>query len=170
MKIVVKIIGVLAVLAAFLTCSLGSSRNFDDAEEIGKFEEKIEALKAEIKKENNDQTSELFEKAVTEAKKEAGIKDFPPKSTFENSAMLIALLLVLSIVSAVFLFLPRLTVSMVILGITVVASAILLMIAPDMGEKSRATNVQVAYMAIIPALLAAGLAFVNAKLATKKAS
>jgi hypothetical protein len=170
MKIAIKIIGVLAVLVAFLTCSLGASRNFEDAEEVSEFEKKLENLKAEIRKANSNQTTEAFEKAVASAKKEARIKDLPSKSVFENSAMLIALLLVLSMASGVFLFLPRVTVSMAILGLTILASVALLMIAPDMGEKSRATNVQVAYIASLPALLAALLAFANAKLSTKKVS
>lgn len=172
MKIVVKIIGVLAVLAAFFLCSLGSSRNFSDAEEIGEFQKKLDKFtanfKADFEKTGDKKSAEIFEKALADAKKQNGIKDIPSKSTFENSAMLIALLLVLSIVSAVFLFLPRVTVSMVILGITVLACLGLIMIAPDMGEKSRATNVQVAWLSIIPAFLAALCAFANAKLASPK--
>lgn len=172
MKIVVKIVGILAVLVAFLTCSLGSSRNFSDAEEISDFQKKLDKFTADFKndfeKTGDKKSAEVFEKALAEAKKSAGIKEIPSKSTFENSAMLIALLLLLSVVSAVFLFLPRPTVSMVIFGIAVLASLALIMIAPDMGEKSRATNVQVAWMGIIPALLATGMAFANAKLSTKK--
>ncbi len=173
MKILVKIVGVLAVLIALLTCSLGSSRNFSDAEEITGFEQKLEKLKASVKEElknsNGKQTAEAFEKALADAKKSAGIKDLPSKSTFENSAMLIALLMLLSVVAGVFLFLPRLTTSMIILGIAVLASLTLIMIAPDMGEKSRATNVQVAWMGIIPALLATLCAYLNAKLSANKA-
>jgi hypothetical protein len=42
------------------------------------------------------------------------------------------------------------------------------MIAPDMGEKSRATNVQVAWLASLPAVVATLCAFLNARLTKKK--
>ncbi len=171
MKILVRILGVLAVLASFLFCTLGASRNFEDAEEVVRLNEKmdkdIEELKQNYQAGADAETTKKLEEIVAELKQSPEYKKIPSKDVFENSGMLIATLLVLALVSSVFLFLPRKIVSITLLCLSVLATVALIMIAPDMGEKSRATNVQVAWLSSLPAVSACFCAFLNALLSKK---
>lgn len=166
MKIVIRIVGVIAVLMAVLTCGLGTVRNFNDADAVSKYEKESASLKEKMKGLDAN-TSKLFDKAVDSTLKDAGIDKLPSKGTFQTVGIALALLVVLSIAAGIFTFLPKPKPSTILVGIIIILSIIALSMSPSFaktGMFAKASNFNVALYATIPALIAGVCAFFNGKL------
>ncbi len=173
MKILFRVLGTIALAAALLICGLGAVRNFNDARDVVTYADEIEEsrlLLQSMKEGLGDMMGEDSEMSNTLSEGEEAMNDLPGEGTFKAAAMLMILLLVLSVVSAVFLYVPRQKVALALLALTVIGGIILIAISPsfDTGITGGATNRAIAIAAVIPAFLVALFAFLTTRVKTAK--
>lgn len=167
MKTLLRVFGVILVLAALVISSLGVVRNFRDAEDVAEYENPMNSEITELKAQAELLTGES-KAAVLDSIKQAEdiLKDIPSKSTFTFVGVLMVVLVLTSLVSGVLLFVVREKTAKIILAVTIVAALIAIVISPNIGGglTGGASNRTVAMIAAVPAFLSALFAFLISRM------
>jgi uncharacterized protein YacL len=177
MKTLLKVFGILAVLAALVTCGLSITRNLGDAEDS----KKIGGEKAELVKTVDNYKAMIdstFDGAAkvelqAEMKKATDMLDkIPSTNTFYLMTALIIFLLIVSLYSAVLFFKSNTKTATILLAASLVLFGVLYFISPDIktGEYGPASPRSLALACGIPAVLCALFAFLISKMPGKNAT
>ena len=164
MKIVLRVLGLITVVVTLLICSLGAIRNFADAEDVGALESEMAASKAQIDammKESEQMGASSPETLAAVKEAQDAMNSIPSKSTFTAAGSILAVLALISIVCAIFLFVYNPKVATLLLVLTVILSITVIVISPSIegGITSGATNRALAIAGAIPAFLTALFTF-----------
>jgi hypothetical protein len=173
MKILFRILGIIAVIAAVGIGTLGVIRNFKEAKEMKQAPEFFEQARAEVAtmKEQAKQLSgpeaDEMNKNIAEAEE---ILNIPSAGTFTFIGILMAVLALISLISGVFLFKPGHKITVVLLGAAIVAGAVAIFLSPgNSSEYGPASLRTLSTIVTIPAVLAALFAFILRNGAAKPA-
>jgi ABC-type siderophore export system fused ATPase/permease subunit len=174
MKILLKIVGVLALLISLALGFLAITRTGTDMEAAMELEAKMTESKNKLNEmaKGDAESEKIMKKVQSEMEGEVKKLNIPSSNTFLLLMLILGIILVLSLVSGIFLFVAKKTATTAILGILVVLSLIAYVMSPDLGDNerkytARANNKQVALLAGIPAIIVAACAFGNARIAKK---
>ena len=163
MRILMRILGIIAVIVAVGMGTLGVVRNFGDAKDAKESAPLVEQAKKELEtmKENVKQLSGVEADAMnSEIADMEEMMDIASPGTYTTLGILMALLALTSLISAVFLFKAGGKTTAMILGATLVISLASIVLSPDFSSKYGAmSNRTVAIIVAVPALLAALFAF-----------
>jgi hypothetical protein len=173
MKITLKILGTLLAIVALLASAGGTIRNFRDAGDADSVQAELEAGKAQIeemKKNAGGDAAFSAEMDKSIAQMEAAAAEIPTKSTFTTAGILCAVLALLSVMLIVFQYVSSQKIATVLLVLTLIVGIMAIVMSPEMKETftSGASNRTIAMFAGIPAILAAGCAFLISRM--KKAA
>lgn len=174
MKIFLRILGILALLVALLFSAGGYKINSRDAAAVADDEpNRQEALKqlAFYKEIEKSLSGEKKEEAAAEIKKlEKQIDELPTESTLTTLSYLFIVIGIFSIIIAVFLFIPRVKIAQVLLGLAIVLFAITYFLSPDLhsGSYSGVSNDTAALLAGGPLVLMALFNFLISRITLKK--
>ncbi|RZJ63379.1 MAG: hypothetical protein EOO50_16855 [Flavobacterium sp.] len=175
MKTVLRIFGVLIVLLAFLFIGLSIWRTGTDKDDLRENEIEMTLAKAQLetlKKEAASMTGEskkLMDEQIATA--DAAIKEIPSESILTVIQVLFAVMFVVALAAAIFLFRPNLKFSQILLIGSVVLLLVTYFISPDIerGEYSGMNNTTLALMSGIPVIFAGLFAFLVARKSAVKA-
>ncbi len=163
MRILMRILGIIAVIAAVGMGTLGVIRNFGDAKDAKESAPMVEQAKKdlEVMKENVKQLSGLeADNMNTEIADMEELLNIASPGTYTIIGILMAILALISLISAVFLFKPGHKNAVILLGAAVVASLVAIVLSPDFSSKYGAmSNRTLAIVVAVPAVLAALFAF-----------
>ncbi|MCW4468168.1 hypothetical protein OGH69_04250 [Flavobacterium sp. MFBS3-15] len=163
MRILMRILGIIAVIVAVGMGTLGVVRNFGDAEDAKESAAMVEQAKKDLEtmKENVKQLSgPEADEMNSEIADMEEMMDIASPGTYTTLGIMMALLALASIVSAVFLFKAGGKTAAMLLGATVVIGLAAIVLSPDFSSKYGAmSNRSVAIIVTVPAVLAALFAF-----------
>lgn len=163
MRILMRILGIIAVIVAVGMGTLGVVRSFGDAKDAKEAAPMIEQAKKELEtmKENVKQLSGLEADAMnSEIADMEEMMDIASPGTYTTIGILFVILALTSLISAVFLFKAGGKTALMVLGATVAVSLIAIVLSPDFSSKYGAmSNRTIAIIVAVPAILAALFAF-----------
>ncbi len=174
MKTLLKVLGILALLAALVTCGLSITRNMKDANDSkdlgGKKAEltkSITEIKAMMDGALDGSTKAGFE---AELKKATDMMEkIPSTNTFYAMAGIIVLMLLISLYCGVLFFKNNTKTSTLLLVVSIILFVALYFISPDIetGEYGPAAPRKLALACGIPVALCALFAFLISKMPSK---
>ncbi|WP_146185878.1 hypothetical protein [Flavobacterium album] len=164
MRILMRILGIIAVLAALGMGSLGVVRNFKEAKEMQSSPEVLEqahaeldSMKEQVKQLSGVEADEMNDQIADLEK----MLDLPSAGTFTFIGILMAVLALVSLVAGVFLFKPGHKIATILLGTAIVAGLIAIFLSPgNSSEYGPASLRTLSTIVTIPAVLATFFAFV----------
>lgn len=163
MKIVLRIFGIIAVLAALGMGTLGAIRNFGDAKDAKEAAPMVEQARKDldVMKEQVKNLSGLEADAMNSEIADAEeLLNIASPGTYTFIGILMAVLALISLISAVFLFKPGHKTATILLGAAVVAGLTAIVLSPDFSSKYGAmSNRSLSIAVTIPAVLVALFAF-----------
>jgi uncharacterized protein YacL len=176
MKTLLKVLGIIAVLAALVTCGLSITRNMNDANDS----KDLGGKKAELTKSVTDLKAMMDSTldGATKAGFEAELKKatdmmekIPSTNTFYAMAGIIVLMLLIALYSAVLFFKNNNKTATMLLIASLVLFVALYFISPDIktGENGPAAQRSLALACGIPVVLCALFAFLISKMPGKNA-
>jgi uncharacterized membrane protein YedE/YeeE len=168
MKILVKVLGVIAVLVALLLASLGIIRNFGDAsdastpeytQQMEQAKEMMNQVSGLVGEENMEAVGEEMNKA------KALMENMPSAGTFTMLGVLNIVMLLIALVSGVLLFVMRPKIAMMCLAGSIIVFAVIYFMSPDLdlGPYGPASPKTIALMVGIPVVISAAFAFIANK-------
>jgi len=163
MRILMRILGIIAVIVAVGMGVLSANRNFTDAKDakemgptLEQYRKELDGMKEQVKQLSGFEADSMNE----EIAKAEEMLNLPSPGTFTMIGVLMAILALLSIISAVFLFKPGHKTAVIILGATIVAGLVAIIISPNIStEYGPASNRTLSIVVTVPAVLAALFAF-----------
>ncbi len=165
MKVLLRILGIIAVLVALGMGTLGVKRNLDDAKDakemgatIEQYQKEVAAMKEQVKALSGEEATAMNE----EIEKAEKMLEIPSSGTFTMAAVFIVILMLLSIISAVFLFKAGHKAAVGVFGISVIVGIAAIVMAPkiEANEFSGISNHIIAMIVAIPTVLVALFAFI----------
>lgn len=164
MRILLRILGIIAVLVAVGMGALTVNRNFEDAKDakemattIEQYQKDVATMKEQVKAMSGDEATAMNEE-IAKAEK---MLDIPSPGTFTFIGILMAVLVIVSLISAVFLFKAGHKIAVILLGVAVIAGLAAIVISPNIStEYGPASNRTLSIVVTIPAVIAAFFAFV----------
>jgi uncharacterized protein YacL len=177
MKTLLKVLGILAVLAALVTCGISITRNMNDANDsksLGGKRAELTKSVADLKA-MMDSTLDGATKAGFEAELKTAtdmMEKIPSTNTFYAMAGIIVLMLIIALYSAVLFFKNNTKTATMLLAAGVVLFLVLYFISPDIktGEYGPAAPRSLALACGIPVVLSALFAFLISRMPGKNAS
>lgn len=162
MKILLRVVGVLAVFITIAASSLGAYRNFEDAQSASENNAELAAAKVQLetlKKQRDMMTGQSkIEMDATVKQAEEAIHSVPSASTFTIAGIIMIVMGLLSLVSGIFLFSANPKTKIILLAIIGFA-LIVILISPSQEGMTKASNRAVAIAVSVPAILGALFAF-----------
>ena len=173
MRILLRILGIIAVLAAVGMGALSVNRNFEDAKDakemapqFEQYRKDVADMKEQVKALSGEEATAMNE----EIEKAEKMLDIPSPGTFTLIGILMAVLALVSLVSGIFLFKPGRKIAVMLLGVAIIAGLAAIVISPNIStEYGPASNRMLSIIVTIPAVLAAFFAFILRNGASKPA-
>lgn len=167
MRILLRILGIIAVIAAVGMGTLGVVRNFRDAkdakESAALFEQAskdLDMMKEQVKNMSGAE-ADLMNEQIADAEE---LVNIPSSGTFTILGVMMGLLVLTSLISAVFLFKPGHKTAAIILLSTITLSLVAIVLSPDFSSNYGAiSNRKLAMIVAVPAVLVALFAFIMRK-------
>jgi hypothetical protein len=164
MRILLRILGIIAVLAAVGMGALGVVRNFrdaNDAKESAAFFEQgrkdLDMMKEQVKNLSGEE-ADLMNEQIADAEE---LMNIPSSGTFTVIGVMMGLLVLTSLISAVFLFKPGRKTAAMVLFATIGICIIAIVLSPDFSSNYGAiSNRKLAMIVAVPAVLVALFAFI----------
>ncbi|WP_294821811.1 hypothetical protein [uncultured Flavobacterium sp.] len=158
-----RILGIIAVLAAVGMGALSANRNFTDAKDakemaptLEQYRTELEGMKEQVKQLSGFEADSMNEQ-IAEAEKMLAI---PSSGTFMAIGILMVVLALISLIAGVFLFKPGHKIAVMLLGAAIVAGLVAIIISPNIStEYGPASNRTLSIIVTVPAVLATLFAF-----------
>lgn len=174
MKTILRIFGIIIIMISLLTCSMSIYRAQRDKDDLTELQTQIDeaktqmaALKDQVKSMTGESKTEL-DKEI--ARMEKMIDSVPSATTYTTVQILLSVLLVLSLVFAVFLFKPNAKLSNQLFFAAVILTIVAFFVSPDLerGQYSGLPSRTLALLSGIPVVIAGLFALIIARRNTIK--